>query len=197
LGDPAELAALYAAGAMELDERAAFEVHLAEGCEMCRAELARLGGVVAGLAAAALSVPPDPRSWEALLARVAGTSASSPLRPHLQLVAAKSEAVLKRADDAVWEDTEVPGVRIRTLFVDAQSNHFTALVRMAPGSSYPGHIHGGPEECFVLEGDLDVGEQVMRAGDYQRVPAGSRHAVQSTKQGCLLLITSSLSDVFV
>jgi hypothetical protein len=37
----------------------------------------------------------------------------------------------------------------------------------------------------------------MRPGDYQRAPKGSRHGVQRTEQGCLLLITSSLTDVFV
>jgi quercetin dioxygenase-like cupin family protein len=69
------------------------------------------------------------------------------------------------------------------------------LVRMEPGSSYPGHVHGGPEECYVISGDLRVGDSLhMRAGDYQRVAAGMTHPVQSTDEGCLLLITSSLHD---
>ena len=39
------------------------------------------------------------------------------------------------------------------------------------------------------------GTQVMRAGDYEWLPAGSDHGPQTTAEGCLLLIHSSLSDV--
>ena len=68
------------------------------------------------------------------------------------------------------------------------------LVRMAPGSSWPPHRHAGPEECYVLEGDIDVGGTRMTAGSYQRVTAGSEHPRQSTIDGCLLLLISSLHD---
>jgi len=37
----------------------------------------------------------------------------------------------------------------------------------------------------------------MRAGDYQRAETGSTHPVQSTRGGCLLLLTSSLRDELV
>ena len=74
----------------------------------------------------------------------------------------------------------------------------TMLIRMAPGTAYPAHRHGGAEECYVLEGDLHVGDDiVMHAGDYQRAEAGSTHPVQSTRGGCLLLLTSSLRDELV
>ena len=65
---------------------------------------------------------------------------------------------------------------------------------MAPGTSYPGHRHAGVEECYVLEGDLRVGDLVMRAGDYQRAAIGSVHGVQSTEGGCLLLVLMSDRD---
>jgi anti-sigma factor ChrR (cupin superfamily) len=68
------------------------------------------------------------------------------------------------------------------------------LVRMDPGSSYPGHLHAGVEECFVLEGELRVGEEVLRRGDYQRADEGSEHGIQWTEKGCLLLIVSSQDD---
>ena len=80
--------------------------------------------------------------------------------------------------------------------VDFTRDLVTMMIRMEPGSSYSPHRHAGPEQCFVLEGDLSVGDDVMRPGDYQYAPAQSRHGVQRTDQGCLLLITSSLSDVF-
>lgn len=205
LGDPAELAALYAAGALSHDERVTFEAHLAAGCAACTAEFAQMSPVVAALARALAPVTPDPGTRETLLRRVASrgetATGASPMRgPVLQESvheAQRAALVIKRASEASWERIAIPGITLRTLFVDEENNHFTALVRMAPGTSYPRHIHRGPEECLVLEGDLRVGDTVLHAGDYQRAPAGTEHGVQSTEHGCLLLITSSLTDEFV
>jgi anti-sigma factor ChrR (cupin superfamily) len=199
LGDPAELAALYAAGGMTGEEQAAFESHLAAGCATCDAALRDLDPVLVALGRSAEVVEPSPRTRDALLRRVAAEAPgrASPLRRHLAGGAAGDEGlVIRRAAGAAWEKTEVPGVSLRVLFVDPARDQFTALVRMEAGASYPRHVHKGPEECLVLEGELHVGEEVLRAGDYQRAAVGSQHAVQRTDQGCLLLITSSLSDEF-
>jgi anti-sigma factor ChrR (cupin superfamily) len=99
--------------------------------------------------------------------------------------------------DETWEPTAVDGIEARRLFVDAVEDRATFLVRMAPGTAYPGHVHAGPEECFVLAGDLSVGDRRMRAGDYQRAESGSTHGVQSTEGGCVLLLVSSLRDEIV
>ena len=205
LGEPAELAALYAAGALPGDELAAFEAHLASGCEACQAELQQLRWVTSKLWYAIRPVIPDAKIRDALLARVAAkrdaTLAVSPLRERVLAKmspdASSRSTVFNKASEASWERTAIEGVAIRTLFVDQENNQFTALVRMQPGSSYPRHVHAGPEQCLVIEGDLRVGEEVLHAGDYQRAPTGSRHGVQSTEHGCLLLITSSLTDQFV
>ena len=204
LGPSAELVALYVAGALRHNELAAFEAHLAAGCDACEQELRRLNPIATALRALQ-PAGPDPKTRDALLARV-GTkprsrAGESPLRP----LVARTESTgpssygifTKKASEASWEKTAVEGVSIRTLFVDRENNQFTALVRMAAGASYPRHVHGGPEGCLVLEGDLCVGDDVLQAGDYQRAPAGSHHGLQSTSRGCLLLITSSLTDQFV
>jgi putative transcriptional regulator len=190
-GEPAELAALYLAGALPPDKRTWFEKHLREPCASCRAEVEALSPAAAALAAAVKPLTPDPRTREALLARVAARP-PAPARPW-----AEAELFIQRGATAAWEPTEVPGVVMRTLFVDRERNQLTALVRIEPGRSYPAHHHGGPEECLVLEGDLRVGETVLGPGDYQRATAGSRHGVQSTERGCLLLITASLANTFV
>jgi anti-sigma factor ChrR (cupin superfamily) len=96
-----------------------------------------------------------------------------------------------------WQATAIDGIEARQLFVDPQQDRATFLVRMAPGAAYPAHVHAGPEECFVLEGDLEVGGLRMQAGDYQRAEPGSTHCVQSTEKGCLLLLVSSLRDELV
>jgi len=100
------------------------------------------------------------------------------------------------------------GDRVRAVLVDLDravlgappgpAQRDAMLVRMAPGTSYPRHVHAGPEECFVLEGDLAVGDGLrLVAGDYQRMESGSRHPDQSTEGGCLLLLISSLNDELV
>ena len=86
---------------------------------------------------------------------------------------------------------------MRRLFVDETSRRMTILARLAPGVVYPPHVHAGLEECYVLEGDLWIGDVEMRAGDYQRAEPGSNHGIQSTRGGCLLLLTTSLDDEVV
>lgn len=195
-----EWAALYAAGALAEEESRAFESHLDAGCPECQTEFDQLGPVVTALVGVLEPITPSPRVRAALLEWVAADAKVSPLRRQVAKTTSLGEKhqalILRRAAEAAWETSDVPGVSLRVLFTDSDKNQFTAMVRMAPGSSYPRHVHSGPEECLVLEGDLHVGETVLGPGDYQRAPEGSRHGVQSTEKGCLLLITSSLSDIF-
>lgn len=197
LGNPEELAACYASGAMTTRESGEFEAHLA-GCPHCRGELATLQPVVSALLEAVPWSPPSAATRAAVLARAAAAPpgkqawkqpwkefAASAEQPGIQLI--------RNAGDGPWEPTGVEGVRVRRLYVDRAHNRMTALFRMAAGATYPGHAHGGVEECWVLEGDLISDGMVMHAGDYQRAATGSRHG-HATRGGCLLLISSSLGD---
>jgi anti-sigma factor ChrR (cupin superfamily) len=203
VGDAAELAALYAAGAMTAPERSDFEAHLEAGCPACREEVGQLVAVMAALASAVEPVTPDLQTRAALMSRLRPPPPArvSPLRQHLDREPSARELhqdmIIQRASESAWKDSDLPGIRLRVLHVDPVRNQFTALIRMAPGTSYPRHHHQGPEECLVLEGDLQVSEMVLHPGDYQWAPAGSCHGVQSTQQGCLLLVTSSLTDEFI
>lgn len=203
-----DLAALYALDAMEDAERETYDAHLA-ACGPCRAEVAGLRDVASLLSELPPAMAPPPALRDRLLASVAGPrtverhAVSGP--PDREADPAQSwktwatdsvtqGVLLLGADASGWEETGFHGVQARRLFVDAAADRVTMLVRMAAGSAYPPHVHAGPEECFVLSGDLDVGGVTMTAGSYQRVAAGSRHPVQSTKDGCLLLLVSSLHD---
>ncbi|MBL8877620.1 MAG: cupin domain-containing protein [Phycisphaerales bacterium] len=196
IGDPQELAACYSSGAMSAEENAAFEAHLEAGCVDCRRELRELSRVVEEIASSTGELVPDPRVREALMKCID----AEPAAPNRQIwknwasTKENAELTVVRRDDKTWEETGVPGVRIRRLFVDRDRNQFTAIVQMDAGSSYPRHVHDTAEECLVLEGDLRVGDDHLFAGDYQRASAGSKHGVQSTDGGCKLLIVSSLTD---
>ncbi len=207
IGDPQELAALYASGAMPPEQATEFEAHLDEGCATCAEAVRSYEGVVEALFAGLKPVEPSSAVRQQLMKKLdsrpaARAAAHDDHVPHTHVWRDWSgdgdeENVIVRAaakDQGGWEETGVPGVRVRRLFVDRERNQMTALIRMAPGTAWPGHEHDGAEECLVLEGDLKAGDEIFYAGDYQRMARGSHHGVQSTTNGCLLLIVSSLTD---
>ncbi|MFI5165204.1 MAG: cupin domain-containing protein [Thermoanaerobaculales bacterium] len=198
-------AALYLLGCLSGVEAAAYEQHVA-GCSDCAAEAAKLEGSAAALAALVPVVDPPAELRARLLERVAALRPDATV-PAQGLTAGPEQAwrqwtatptgggpVFVPAGGGAWEPTGVGGVTAKRLFVDPKHDRVTLLVRMAPGTSYPAHRHGGPEECYLLEGDLDDGEVRLRAGDYLRRDGGSFHGVHSSMQGCLMLISSSLHD---
>lgn len=203
IGDPAELASLYHTGAMDEPLRAAFERHLDERCPLCTSELRQLIAATEFLADMVTPVDPSASARSRLMQWIdqdseAGQTAG---KAEVQVWRAwttdddRTRFFTRRADDNSWEATGVEGVSIRRLFVDRDRNQFTALIRMEAGASYPRHVHNGPEECLVIEGDLHVGEAiVLGPGDYQRAPAGSKHDIQRTVGGCTLMIISALDD---
>jgi anti-sigma factor ChrR (cupin superfamily) len=174
LPDPEELAALYLAGALPPEEHAAAEARLATDPAFAAA-VADLAATADLLAEAGPSQPPPPAVRERLMAD---------LPPRLTIA---------RAADAEWVPIR-PGVAYRFLHIDRAQHRFTALVRMDRGARYRPHGHDHPEECLVLEGELYVGNVLMRAGDFQRAEPGCRHAEQRTETGCLLLLSASLDE---
>jgi anti-sigma factor ChrR (cupin superfamily) len=197
-----ETAALYALGALTREESDAFEAHVA-GCEACAAEVRSFLEITASLerGVSGGGITPSPSVRDELLRRVAGEKSRAGVETQVWKRWSEIPGALiapglftLRASEGMWEETAVPGVAVKPLFVDRERDYVTMLVRMAPGTSYPCHRHGGAEECYVLQGDLHVAGQVLHPGDYQRADDASEHGVQSTEEGCLLLIVSSQHD---
>lgn len=101
------------------------------------------------------------------------------------------------ADEGAWEEVGMSGIKVKRLYVDPERDSVTMLVRMPAGAAYPRHRHAGPEQCYVIEGDLRLDNLAFFAGDYQYAEPNSFHGVQYTEKGCLLLIVSSLHDELV
>jgi quercetin dioxygenase-like cupin family protein len=102
---------------------------------------------------------------------------------------------VERYREATFVPCGIRGVTYHTLYENRRTGRLTALVRMAPGTSLRAHAHdeqGEVEECLVLEGELRVGDEVMRAGDYQRALPGSEHDEQRTETGALLYFSGTL-----
>ena len=202
-----EFAALYALGTLPAAEMTDYERHLEEGCALCVPELREMEAMSSDLALIAPAEAPPPRLREKLLEQVRLDAApSADTGPQVWKrwkgkSSARSSSAERstewtsiRSDEEAWEETGLPGISVRRLFVDPVRKYVTMLVRAAPGASYPPHRHYDIEECFVLDGDLRLDDSVLHAGDYQRAEAGSVHGVQWTEGGCTLLIISSTQD---
>jgi anti-sigma factor ChrR (cupin superfamily) len=166
--------AIYVLGGMRGAELARFEEHLT-GCETCRDEVSSLEPVVAELVLAGPEADPPPELRQRVLAGV------------------RRPPALLRAAERHWLPSDVPGVEIAQLWLDVERRRHTTLLRMAAGTFLPAHRHGGPEECYVVAGDLRDRDLVLGAGDYVRHDGGTQHSL-TTRGGCLLLITASLDD---
>ena len=198
--DPVELAALYCAGALSPEEAAAFERRLSHGCPASQHEVKQIAPVVAALAAAVLPCAPPPHVRDALLAKIQKLTlvqetieAAAEEHSH-SASGVHAELYFQYASEGVWT-TVAAGVRMRMLYLDRKLRRFTALLQLSPGVRYAAHRHPGPEQCFVLQGDLRLGERVLGPGDFQHAQAGTWHEEQWTETGCLCLVSGAMEQL--
>jgi quercetin dioxygenase-like cupin family protein len=93
-----------------------------------------------------------------------------------------------RGDESAWKAIKVPGVSVRVLRADKATGESTTLIRFDPGTRFPAHNHPAGEEVYVVEGDLQIGGERLRAGDYLYTPPDGKHAAAS-EGGCVFLVT--------
>jgi anti-sigma factor ChrR (cupin superfamily) len=165
-----ELAGEFVLGALEADERRATERRMRDEPGFRRSvdawtlRLTPLADRVAPLT-------PPASAWAAIRQRIGGAAPS----------------ISRRQSDGVWLDVG-PGAKVKMLHVDPVTGERTGLMRMEAGSVYPEHDHPGSEECFVLEGVVNIEGRDYRAGDYVIAYAGSRHDVIRSASGGLVLL---------
>ncbi len=90
---------------------------------------------------------------------------------------------------APWRAGTVPGVSLLPLYSHDDYPESIRLVRFAPGTRFPDHVHDGGEEIFVLDGALEDADGTYEKGCWARFPPGSRHAPFS-EHGCTLYVKS-------
>jgi quercetin dioxygenase-like cupin family protein len=103
-----------------------------------------------------------------------------------------SGTITVRAHEGVWQDF-APGIQIKVLHEDPATNTRSYFVRMEPGSRAPAHTHTQEEHCLVLEGEVTIGDHVMRSGDWHVARPESSHVDFSSKTGCLLFIRAEMA----
>jgi len=95
--------------------------------------------------------------------------------------------------DAVWEDY-APGIRRRVLW--QQGGACAYLARAVQGALVPSHGHHHDEESLMLEGDLFLGDILIREGDFQLAPAGLVHGTVQAGSDCVVYIRGDAELAF-
>lgn len=99
-----------------------------------------------------------------------------------------SKSVIVHAAKLDWVRSPAAGVDRRMLFrIGDEVARATSIVRYAPGSAFPRHIHTGGEEIFVLDGTFQDEHGDYPAGCYFRNPPGTSH-VPAAKDGCTIFV---------
>ena len=87
-----------------------------------------------------------------------------------------------------WMPSPVPGVERRMLDrLGDEIARATTIVRFAPRSRFPAHVHKGGEEILVLDGVFQDESGDFPAGSYIRNPPESRHTPASAP-GCTIFV---------
>lgn len=79
---------------------------------------------------------------------------------------------LSRAANAQWQPY-LPGIQRRLLW--RHQGQIGFLARASAGAGLPPHHHDHDEQCLMLAGELYASDILLRAGDFQLVPAGVDH----------------------
>lgn len=93
---------------------------------------------------------------------------------------------------AWWLPGLVPGLSVMPLH--EHDGVSTALVRWAPDTQFPEHIHPGGEEILTLEGVFRDEQGEYPAGTWLRNPRGSRHAPFTDAEGALIYVKVGALD---
>ena len=185
-----EQASLYVLGALTGAEQQAFGAVLRGSAEL-RDFVFTLQQTTALLAMATPFVRP-PRELKDKVLRRIETAAGLLNQPATQhpgvAVASLAGLHFLSADDTVgWKQLPVPGAWIKLLSIERERGYAVVLGKLEPGVRYPAHTNAGPEDLYVLTGDLHVGDRALRAGDFHHADAGSSHAENYSVEGCTLL----------
>jgi quercetin dioxygenase-like cupin family protein len=168
--------------ALPARETASAEAQIA-ACAECRREIETLRPIVQSFVGRSADVlRPAESLWIRLAERIAGETGAPPFIPPTQSTA-----------EAEWEKA-APGIHVKILARNAANDTVSMLVRLDPGTDYPGHTHAGIEELHLLHGILKVDDRTLYPGDFIHAEAGSiDHRVWS-ETGCTCFLMTSAKD---
>jgi len=177
-----DLVLLFVLQALSPSEMASVEAQISS-CEDCRQEIESLRPIVRSFVGWPTDVlRPAESLWGRLVNRIASEEGTQPLVPQL-------DAPVKPE----WEEA-APGIHVKILARNTENQSVSMLVRLDPGTDYPGHRHAGIEQLHLLHGILNVDDRTLNPGDFIHSEAGSvDHRVWS-ETGCTCFLLTSTED---
>ena len=173
---------LYVLQALPTQELASVEVQISS-CEDCRHEVETLRPVVQSFVGWSTEVlRPADSLWSRLAERIASEEGTQPFVPRPDM-SVKPE----------WEEA-APGIHVKILARNTENDSVSMLVRLDPGTDYPGHTHAGIEELHLLHGILKVDERTLHPGDFIHNEAGTEDHRVWSETGCTCFLMTSTED---
>lgn len=93
--------------------------------------------------------------------------------------------------DAPWMPAPLPGMRFKVVSAGPQQEYVMLEVELAAGAHYPEHDHLGPEDLYVLTGDLQTEGMRLGPGDVFHAESGTHHEGLRSEGGCTALLIVS------
>lgn len=184
-----EQASLYALGALTAEELAAFQIELASNAEL--RDLAQSLQSTVSLVARATPRALPPALKAKVMERIDAAEAAK------RTSAIPGLKFLAGADQNNWKELPVRGTSIKLLSLEQERGYAVLLGKLEPGARYPAHVNAGPEDFYILTGDLVIGGRKLVAGDFHHADRGSRHEENYSVEGCTLLAVLTTDDPLV
>jgi anti-sigma factor ChrR (cupin superfamily) len=190
-----ELASLYALGALSPSEEQAFDVELGGNPEL-QALTRSLQSALAVFAAATPAVALPPALKDKALRRVEEAEAAK-TGSHASPASRTGLSFALAAGQSGWKQLPIPGASVKLLSLERDRGYAVLLGKLEAGTHYPAHLNAGPEDFYILTGDLVIGDRKLVAGDFHHADAGSQHEENYSVEGCTLIAVLTTSDPLV
>lgn len=186
-------ASLYVLGALTEAEQRVFENELRTDGEL-RDLVFKLQRTTVLVAKSVPQATPPPT----LKAKILECVASSKEVPLPSLAAALPGLRFHEAASASgWKALPLPGAFIKLLSIEKERGYAVLLGKIEAGVRYPAHVNAGPEDFYILSGDLVVGNRRLVAGDFHHADKDSQHEENYSEHGCTLLAVLTTDDPLV
>jgi len=192
-----EQAALFALGTLSPEEQQRFAAEVRTNPEL-KEFLWSLQRTMDRVALAGASTLPPQRLKDKVIERIRQQAAAKEDRVTNGFsTASLGLRFLAGTETSGWKQLPVPGAWIKLLSFEPNRGYAVLLGKLEPGVRYPAHTNAGPEDFYILTGDLRVGEHTLRAGDFHHADAGSLHGENYSVEGCTLLAVLTIDDPLV
>lgn len=99
----------------------------------------------------------------------------------------ESKHYIVHKENMKWDEGMYKGTSMSYLWEEPETGRVVFLVKVEPGGRIPLHNHYRREIAYVVEGEVKLNDDIMRAGDLL-VAAGEQDHDVYTETGCTFFI---------